>query len=711
MAQVLTMKDMERKLQRAGRKHAWLYLFCNFTALMIISAYSALMCSETVQTVFPEGGDSRKQMYAVFVMTLVGCVVFTVYAAGLFFRHKSGQIGILMAMGASRRRLRPGLFREVFLLSSMSAAAGIVAGFPFVWLLWGLFRLLLADSSEMRLKLDFRCLFLSAAFFLLVVGIACLTAWRYLNRTNIMEIIREEHMNEPVKEPGRWCGPAGAAMLLAGALMGYCAPHAWMAWFHLYPPFWISVLYVPVFPGLYMLMLHTVVYGWGGGTFFRGKKQEKRSYKNIISRGMMKFQAKQTVNNLLVITLLTAGGCFALFYLPAGSISSLLSYYDYPYDYFYQYRADQEIPDGEEVRALAGKYGLNLKDWWECDYISLGAGGDDEVEDEGSSFHVEYKPLKSEMRVLSEDAYCALTGQQAEVEAGTYWFVTNGDETSIRQEESVRDLTNMVTGSRMDTEFAGYLHYDLLVSGGSYIVLDGGDYDRISEGLTEEWRGNIVRFNVDGEDSYRFADEFYNLFVDSFDESCEHVYDYDRVAKAAAEEAGGTYWMDETEEYNISYDKRDSMAFRSWWAYRPGFRILLINDYLFTTGVLNMMFLFIFIVCLTTALVICHTRCRTIALNSRYVFDDLRKLGASPAFLSGEVRSQCGSVFRAPVFVGLGAVYLLFVFLLYANDGKLVFYEGIVLLACFALTALIGTGVYGVYRWTVRLIERQLGIR
>ena len=49
--------------------------------------------SKTVQTVFPIGGDSRKQMYAIFVMALVGCVVFTIYASQLFFRHKSRQLG------------------------------------------------------------------------------------------------------------------------------------------------------------------------------------------------------------------------------------------------------------------------------------------------------------------------------------------------------------------------------------------------------------------------------------------------------------------------------------------------------------------------------------------------------------------------------------------------------------------------------------------
>ena len=286
MAQTINMKQMEQKIQRADRKQSWLYLFCNFTALMIISAYSALMLSPTVQRIFPEGGDSRKQMYMIFVLTLVGCVIFTIYALGLFFRHKSGQLGILMALGASRKRLAPGLFREIIILSGMSAMTGVVAGFPFVWIIWNGFRLILVDSSEMILSFDFRCLYVSLAFLLLVVGFACLTAWRYLKKTNIMEVIREEHINEPVKELGRWCGPVGVVVLLTGAVLGYGAPTICHIWFHSFPPAWLNIFYAPVFVGLYMVMLHTVVHGW--------KSHKKKPYKNIISRSMMKFQGKQT---------------------------------------------------------------------------------------------------------------------------------------------------------------------------------------------------------------------------------------------------------------------------------------------------------------------------------------------------------------------------------------------------------------------------------
>src|SRR5699024_7511346 len=149
-----------------------------------------------------------------------------------------------------------------------------------------------------------------------VIAFSCLTAWRYLKKTNIMDVVQEEHKNEPVKELGRWCGPAGVVILFAGAIIGYSAPGVYMNLFSAYPPGWINLLYAPVFLGLYMIMLHTVVHGWS--------RHRKHPHKNLIARSMMKFQGKQTVNNLLVSTVLIAGGCFGIFYIPIYSTGSIL---------------------------------------------------------------------------------------------------------------------------------------------------------------------------------------------------------------------------------------------------------------------------------------------------------------------------------------------------------------------------------------------------
>lgn len=703
MTHIMNMKQMEQKLQKADRKQSRLYLFCNFMALMIISAYSALMFSPTVQKVFPDGGDSRKQMYMIFVMTLVGCVVFTIYALGLFFRHKSGQLGILMALGASRKRLAPGLFREVFVLSSASALAGIAAGFPFVWVIWQGFRLILVDSSDMVLSLDFKCLGVSILFFVLVVGFACVTAWRYLRKTNIMEVIREEHINEPVKELGKWCGPVGMVLIVIGAVLGYGTPALCYAWMHMYPPSWLNIFYAPVLAGLYMVMLHTVVHGW--------KSLRKNPYKNIISRSMMKFQGKQTVNNLIVITLLIAGACFGIFYLPVNTVSAMMRYANQAYDYFYHYRADQNVPDRAAVEELSRKYQLTLKDWNECEYITLGMGQECIIEEEDSNrYHIEYVVMAEEEKVLSEDAYRALTGQEADIEPGTYMNIMDTDETSLYANNNAREFTNMVTRRQLDTEFAGYLHNDLLCDQVGCSVLSNEDYALISEGLTDDWKGRFVQFNIDGKDNYQFANEFYKLFVSSFDKSCELPHYYDRVQKIRENEAGIVYWGDTEDMTAISFEAADSFNFRIYWVYQPQFRILSQNDYLRSMAVLLMMFLFICIVCMLTALVVCYTRCQTIALNNRYIFDDLKKLGASPAFLSKEVRSQCKNVFKVPTIIGMTTIYLFFIMILYANDGRMLSAEVLALLVCLGIMGLLAVIVYAVYRASIRTIKRQLEI-
>lgn len=496
-------------------------------SLLLITAYSAMMFSPTVLLVLPEGGDSRKQMTTIFALALFGCVVFTIYASNLFFRRKSRQLGTLMAIGASRKRLAPGLFREVLLLSCASSLLGIAAGIPFVFLLWSGFRLFIVDSQEMQLRLDFRCLYLSAVFFAIVVTFSCATAYRYLKRTNIIDIIHEEHKNEPVKKLGRWCGPVGLILILAGAVCGFEAPAVYMNLFSRYPTALINLLYAPVFVGLYMVMLHTVVHGW--------RSHRKNPYHNIIARSMMKFQGKQTVNNLLVSTVLIAGSAFAIFYLPMMGVGQIMAVNTRPFDYYYHYRMDQTIPGPDEINALASKYGISIKDYRSCPYLILGNDSIVEIE-EGRSFHNEHVDLAGSVNVLPESGFYALTGEELTVSPGEYRIVSTAEETDTYLYDTlITFMTNMVTRDTISVTFAGYTHYDLLSGSPGYYILDDADYEMIAHGITPEWQGTICVFNIDGMDRYDFAQDFFHTLVSSFGPECEYGYYYDRVRKIAAD--------------------------------------------------------------------------------------------------------------------------------------------------------------------------------
>lgn len=154
----------------------------------------------------------------------------------------------------------------------------------------------------------------------------------------------------------------------------------------------------------------------------------------------------------------------------------------------------------------------------------------------------------------------------------------------------------------------------------------------------------------------------------------------------------------------------DSADFRLYWAYMPKFRILSSSDFMQTFSVFLMAFLFICMICLTAAMVIAYTRCQTIALNNRYVFDDLKRLGGSPGYLRQELQNQCGNVFRIPAVTGMSTMSLLYGMMLFANDGKFTRSEILGFLLCMVVIAVIAAFFFGIYKHTLHILCLQLEI-
>ncbi|MFV0362548.1 MAG: FtsX-like permease family protein [Suipraeoptans sp.] len=697
----MTLFNMQAKLRKANKKNYFLYLFCNFVAMMLITAYTAMMMSPTVLDVLPEGGDSRKQMNAVFVLAAIGCIFFTVYGCSLFFRMKSKEIGLLMALGASPKRIAIMLLSETALLSTSSALGGMLMGIPFAAMLWGLFRLFIINSKEMVLRFNFQCLFIALLFLLFVVFAAFVTGIRYLRKTNIIEVLHEEHQNESIPRVGRFTGYIGIILLIVGALCGYSAPSIYMNIMSAYPPAWLNILYVPVFIGLYMILLHTVVHGW---------KRHRNYYKGIISRSMMKFQGRQTVNNMLVVALLSAGAIFGIFYMPISMTGSTMAVSNRPFDYAYYKPQDTAEISKSDVTELADNHQLGISNWHEHDFITLGMDGINEVEDDGNKFHEEHVDLLMEGIFLSESSYEEITGQNIDVAIGTYYAINNDEQThDLFFNSKASILTNMSTREQLYINYAGSVIYELFTNyGNSVYVINDADYKNISVGLTDDWRGTTVLFNVEGEDSYDFADELLYTFIDSFSGHEAVPSYYDRVFRTHTIENGETYWGDTDAMSKLSFNETDNAEFRGYWKYMPLFKIMNKSDMLKNLAVFFMMFLFIGIICITTVIIVCYTRCMTIAVNNGYVFKDLRRLGGSSRFIKKELRSQAVKVYAIPYLTGSGIMSLFYVLIMYGNDGRLSGNEIAGLLVCFWVLLLISLVIYALYRFTLKRMEMIL---
>ncbi len=698
-------------MRRRNKKQYALLAGCCFFSVLLITAYVCMMRAPTILNVLPEGGDSRKQIMMIFALAVLGCAVFTTYASGLFFRQKSRETGVFLALGASRSQVRRELYRELGVISLGSCAAGAALGGPLAWVLWQVFRLCVVDTEEMRLVFNPAAYVWSLAFSAFVIVMMFLLGSRSVKRTNIIDIVQESHKSEPIRDVPRWYGPVGIGLLALGGFLGYMSSTFFVVVLHWYPPEGLTaVFYVPALAGLYMILLHTVVNGWNG---------KKKLYKDLIATSQMRFQGRQTVRNMLVMTLLIAGAYFGSFYTPMLGTGSMISYDQRPVDYVYNFRADLDIPLEEEVRALAEEYGVTVTDFAAVPMLRLAVDGEDHIEEEGpmgTTWRAEYKEVMSTELFLSASGYEALTGEHVDLAGGEIRGIvdTEGSKLGFAPDKSL--VTNYLTGEQLPVTSLEPLRYDSLFA---RYVMNDADFAALGAGLPEEWQETQVCFNVENcEETYDFAKALFNEIVDRSTVDVAQFDGWDPVVRDRYLAEEGAYFLDRENcaEYGftvIDYAQRDSSAFRMNWQYMPEFRILDRMDFVKTSAVFLILFVFVAVVCFAAVFVIAYTRCMTIALTNRKVYDDLRHLGASNAYLRRSVRGQVKRVFLVPALAGTGLIYAFYVMIMYFNGSPLGITpsEAAGLLAALAVIAAVSALMYAVYRLTLAQVCRALDIR
>ncbi|MDD2978405.1 MAG: ABC transporter permease [Hespellia sp.] len=696
-----TLNQIQRELYKFDRKKYYLLFGSSFFSMLLITAYVTMMRSPTVLTVLPEGGDSRKQVMAIFLLTALGCCVFIAYAAALFFKYKSRETGIMMALGASKKILKKQLYRTLLTIGLGSCMLGALLGEPLAYGIWQFFRYTMVDSSEMIFRFSAQAYVFSAGFTAFVLIILLCMGRRFVNQSNIMDVVNSQRKYETVRDVKSWYGWGGLLLMLIGGVGGYYIPGFIIRQFQWYPPGFVdAMLYIPLIIGLYLVLLYTVVHGW---------TQWKNRYHDLIPRSMMKFQGKQTINNMLVITVLVAGAYFASFYAPMLLTGSFISLEERPIDYQFHYRQDETaMINKSEIEELAKKHHVDITSYMQQESANLVRDGEREVDDPNGKYHYEYEEESGEGNYISEYAFEQITGEKIEVLGGTCRPVLSSDKTGgYMVPTDASFLTNPVTGERMDVVCGEELYNTMLFQ---YYVLNDADYEKITQGLTSEWKERIVDFNVkDVKKSYSFSKALYNEIIERSSVASEVASHYDRIVKRNAEANGETYYGD-MEEYKISYKDKDTSSFRLFWKYAPMFRVMELQDMYRTMSVYLMLFIFIALICFAAVFVIAYTRCITVAMYNRQMYADLKYLGAGRTYLYNCAKSQILKVFKMPVLIGTSLTFALYFFIMFGNDGGLTAGELAGIRSCVLVIIAITLVIWGFYRSVLRKVCKMLEI-
>lgn len=645
------------------------------------------------------GGDSRKMLYMVYAVAVIGCVLFTVYATSLFLRFKSREIGVLLALGTDKRTLTKTLMKEIGGLTAKIAVLSILAGAVLAFGIGKLYESMIQSAGGDHFGFSILGIGISVLFFLIVGAMIMMMTSRFMKRANVIEILNEERRNEPIKQQvGERYLLIGVICVAVGIFGGLVVPYLVSVIWKMKLGAYMYGFYLLVLIGLYRIMVYSVA------VHKRGRKPQKY-YKNLISFGLMKFQGISVVRNMLIITLLLAGTLFAVFFSVANYIQGSMSASTEANDISYQYLGGADGLTEEKVKDLASEYQVQIEDYREAEFIRLlGSGVCRENYDEDGRLIEEYREKDFYKNFISATTFSEVTGLKVTVEPGTYQYISRegNSESYWFLPEDLDRAENTTTGNMLELSYAGTVEYSSFFwnrgqDGSAAYILNDTDYEKLKEGISEELTLRHVLFNLTEEgDAYGFSKKLYEEYCKSVPDNMRVMGNYDEYRASVDQD----YEYGETVEL---YADRPEMEVD--WKYAPVLVPLQEKLFILTYATLLLVFVFVAFICLIAAGVIGYTRSMTVACKSKRVLVDVQKLGADRNYLTGILKMQIKKVFVLPTVIAIVIMFAYYMLVLWQNDGCITVQEYPVIVINAGICLVLSGYQYVIYRRSLKKAE------
>lgn len=693
------MNKIYKKLRKNTKGQYYLLSFCVFLSVLLVTSFSLMYFGPTVQAFLPEGGDTRKMASLLLGVTAVGCFVFTVYASGLFFRFKAREYGILMALGTEKRQLKGLLFKELSVVTALSSFLGLLISVPASFLIWKLFELFIISNGQMTYRFGVVGFFPGILFACILAGVLGLAGRRFINRSDIMEILRTQQKTEMVKEIKSWTFPVGVVLTILGILLGAGLPQIAARVFGIGLPGIVNLFYLLSLVGIYFILLSAVAQS-------RAKKNRKKYYGNLVSISLMRFTAKATTKNMCVMTLLIFVCGFSAFYgmqyvLAGGGIDTENSK-----DFSLHYPVAEGQIGKEEIYDTAASYKIEVTDFTENVASNLVVSYRAKDFDEETSRYIEvYKDKEMAALFVSESDFEKLSGQDLAVEPGAYQTVTTTDYNGFFEyEDGLQEVMNPNTGEIYPLTYGGSVESDILAPFSepfAYVVGDE-EYRKMTEGLDDAYKENIISFNaVNVEESYDFAKDLLAQYVERATDLSNHMGYWNIWAQKMADEAGEEY--DYGDKINMTIDNNMLLGD---WKYAPQFNIVTAQDRMQLISVYVMLSLYIFIISLSAVSVMAYVRSISVATDNKGLFESLTKLGADTRYKKNILKKQIARIVQYPGVIGCVLGFVFAFVMNFMNDGMINGVEAKALTILAGMLLGMGMILYAVYKYAMYKAEK-----
>lgn len=696
----LNLRSIFKKLRRNDRKEYLQFEYCLIFANILVSSFCAVLFSPFIQTALPPGGDSRKLIYLIFGIAIVGCFIFVIYAAGLFLRQKSRQVGVFLALGIDKRKLTKTMIGEVTYITLRSTLIGVIFGNVMGFAIGQVFEKISAIPGLTNFQLSLTGLIPTLLFaFVVLFALLVMTSFK-MKYSNVMDIINERRKSEQLRnEISKSYLIFGVVMFLTGVFVAVILPNLYVIIFKQFLGPWTNIFYLLCVRGLYQFLVYSIA------VHKRGRNPQKY-YRNLISYGMLKFQGISMVRNMILITLLIICASYSAFYGPTFLSSDNSSKNENPVDVSYNQLGNSEWISKNQVVSLADKYDLDIKGYKEVPFIELLSSTVIREPDKSGKIIETYEKRGYYQQFTSVTEINKAFGRKLTIKDGTYKMIrSNQMKEDIYSTFGDMDFAeNMTTAVGKKLKFAGTERFNELVTNtgwdglARYIISDQ-DYGKLRAGISEKNSVTQVLINFsDPEDSFMFSKAIFKVYSENASDEAKIGILYD------------PYRHKDEEAPNLVDVQPDHPELDYDWKYQPYSKILEKKYHTLKTAVLNLLFIYVSVVMLASVGVIGYTRSKSIGMQNQQVFEDLRKLGANNTYLIRCINAQLQKVYLLPTVFGLGIAYIYFLIIYKQNDGVFSSFEVTLALVCLAICLFIAAYQYIGYRISLREVKRIVNI-
>lgn len=622
----MTLNEISRKLFKNNRKQYGLFFFSIVFSLAMIGAYGVLQYSPTVTNVLIDGGSTQTISQAMFFGSMLGIIVFLVYADTLFLKYKSREIGIFLSLGIDRRSVQKIIVKEYTLLFQIAALTGLLLSVPLAFLCWSILNLFL-KTQETAFSVGWVGL-LIAFFFALV---SWLVLWvinrKYIKTVDILKILKAADENEEA-------GNGNPLLLIVGGMFVPCGIIAFFTLQNIGGFLNTLLAFVGLLIavwGVYILIIQCASIG-----DILKKYNDKAYYKNIVFYNLLKQKIRQYTRSIFVATLLVTFTVFGIGFIAAGFIDGYNVALNEPYDYTINATYEQTMTE-QRIYEIAKESNTTITDIKDMDCLLIGV----------QNSYRDGRADWSSRLIVSQSNFNSLSGENVSVASGSF---------SVYYDSSMEYKLNAFSADNSlfynpttKQEFSLIQNEPICRDGlfnsrsvfSSFLILNDDDYDTISDSLGNEYKAVSYMVNV---------------------ENWQHTQNFQNgILQAVISDNGGsifTNWHNSAAfaktgskaEY-LQYEGNETRIARVWSLY-PLSKLSNTTTQFEAFATYLMLMLFIAIVAFVSAVMVIGLKLISTIWDDAAVYENLRRLGMKQKKIKELITKQMLFVYFIPTVLG-----------------------------------------------------------